>query len=213
VNHHWLLVAHIAVLGYWLGSELVINSAYRMICTRDDLPFAARDAMMDHLMDADQHVRIALIAQLALGLMLAASLFGWPRWLAWLAAVVGVAWWAMVETVHRARKTAFGQRLASLDRGLRYAVMAGLGGLALVLDLPLWLRIKLALFAAVMACGVGIRLALIAHFWVWADMAGQGPTPAGNAAIRAIYRRATAILILLWALIGAIILLSILKPL
>jgi hypothetical protein len=29
-----LLVAHIAVLGYWLGSKLVINSTYRLCATR-----------------------------------------------------------------------------------------------------------------------------------------------------------------------------------
>jgi hypothetical protein len=211
--HSWLLVAHIAVLGYWLGAELVINRAYRFVCWRDDLPFAARDAMMDHVMDVDQHVRYALILQLMLGTMLAVDLLGLPTWQFWLALFLGAVWLAMVEAVHHLRKGQFGQWLATFDRYLRYAVMAGLGALAVMSDLPLWMRLKLAVFAAVMACGVGIRLALIGHFRIWLYMAEHGPTAERNAAIRATYRRATAILVLLWVFIGVIICLSILKPL
>ena len=37
-----LLVAHIAVLGYWLGSELVINSTYRYVSYGRHVPFAER---------------------------------------------------------------------------------------------------------------------------------------------------------------------------
>lgn len=51
----WLLAAHIAVLGYWLGAELVINSTYRLVCFADDMPFAQRDQLMDHVMAIDQH--------------------------------------------------------------------------------------------------------------------------------------------------------------
>ena len=64
---HTLLVFHIAVLGYWLGSELVINSTYRHVAWAADMPFEQRDRLMDHVMDADQHVRYALLLQLMLG--------------------------------------------------------------------------------------------------------------------------------------------------
>jgi hypothetical protein len=206
-----LLITHIAVLGYWLGAELVINSEYRFICMRDDLPFAARDAMMDHLMNADQQVRYALILQLTLGLMLLSVAALLPSWLLWIAPCGGALWLALVETAHRTRKRSLGQVLAGFDRSLRYAVMAGLIVAALGSDLPLWLRLKLAAFAAVMACGVGIRLALIGHFRLWADMAAHGPTAQTNAAIRTTCYRASAILVLLWVFVGVIVLLSIMR--
>jgi hypothetical protein len=210
---NWLLVAHIAVLGYWLGAELVINSEYRFICWRDDLPFAARDAMMEHLMNADQHVRYALILQLTLGTMLLVETMGWPVWVGWFAPLAGAAWLALVEIVHRRRTSGAERALAAFDRTLRYAVIGGLIAYAVGGDIPAWLRIKLAAFAGIMACGIGIRLALIGHFRLWSEMAAEGPTPERNAAIRATYRCATAILVLLWSFIGAIIILSVLKPL
>ena len=78
--------------------------------------------------------------------------------------------------------------------------------------MPEWLRWKLALFAGVIACGVGIRFALIAHFRTWAVMARDGSTEATNAIIRRTYVRATSILGLLWIFIAAITVLSVSKP-
>ncbi len=73
-------------------------------------------------------------------------------------------------------------------------------------------RWKLALFAGVILCGVGIRLALISHFRTWAIMARDGPTDATNAIIRRTYGRATSVLLLLWLFIAAIAVLSVWKP-
>jgi hypothetical protein len=63
-----------------------------------------------------------------------------------------------------------------------------------------------------MACGVGIRLALLRHFRTWAVMASKGPTPQTDATVRQIYVRGTLILSLLWLLIAAIVCVSIWKP-
>lgn len=61
----WILVFHIAVLGYWLGSELVINSTYRYVSYSRNMPFDERQRLMDHVMVVDQHVRYALVLQAA----------------------------------------------------------------------------------------------------------------------------------------------------
>ena len=58
-----LLVAHIVVLGYWLGADLVINSTYRYVSWSHGMPFAERSRLMDHVMHVDQHVRYALVLQ------------------------------------------------------------------------------------------------------------------------------------------------------
>ena len=70
-----LLVVHIAVLGYWLGSELVINSTYRYVAYGRHIPFAERNRLMEHVMHVDQHVRYALVLQAGLGFGLA-TLYG-----------------------------------------------------------------------------------------------------------------------------------------
>lgn len=214
-----LLVAHIAVLGYWLGSEFVINSTYRYVSFGDAIQFAERDRLMKHVMNVDQHVRYALVLQAGIGFTLAALLGYVPgeTTTAWGVAVLGVVWLCYVEAVHHLRHRPVGNRLAAVDRGSRYVFMILLVGLALGLiggnwSMPFWLRMKLALFAAVIASGVGIRFALVSHFRTWAAMARDGPDEATNAIIRRTYIKATAILVVLWLFIAAIVALSVLKP-
>lgn len=214
-----LLVAHIAVLGYWLGAELVINSTYRYVSWSAAMPFPERDRLMQHVMDVDQHVRYALVLQAGLGTALAALLGyvpgGAPLTLA--AAALSVAWLALVEATHRVRNTPAGRGLAALDRAVRYlaiAALLGLGGAAALgeIDLPRWLAWKLVLFAGVVACGLGIRVALIAFFREWGKVAREGSSPALEQRVRRACFRATTVLAGLWLLIGAIVGLSVLKP-
>lgn len=216
---HILLVAHIVVLGYWLGSELVINSTYRYVAYGGDIPFDQRDRLMEHVMDKDQHVRYALVLQAGLGFTLA-TLYGYVPGgtsTAWGIAILAVLWLAFVEIVHRVRHGSAGKNIATIDRWSRYALMILLLALALGVlghgwNLPFWLRLKLGFFACAMACGVGIRIALIAHFRTWAIMRREGASDATNAIIRATYVRGTSVLLLLWVFIAAIVTVSVLKP-
>jgi hypothetical protein len=213
VTYSVLLAFHIAVLGYWLGAEFVINSEYHFVVRRADLPMSARDAMMDHVMKVDQHVRYALILQATLGTMLMAVTGLLPNMFMWIALLAGLGWLVLVEVVHRLRKAPSGQLLARIDRGQRYGVAALLVIAALaVTDWPIWLRIKLALFAGVIGCGVLIRFALIRHFQLWGEIVHQGSTHVRESELRGIYRTATSILLALWSQIAAIAVLSVFKP-
>lgn len=215
----FLLVAHIAVLGYWLGSELVINSTYRYVSWSAGMPFTERNRLMDHVMDVDQHVRYALVLQAGLGTMLAA-LFGYlpgGAMLAGIALVAMAGWLALVELTHRRRNGEPGRRLAAMDRGLRYAaivVLLALAGLAIAGQgaMPAWLAWKLAAFAGVIACGLGIRFALMAFYRTWTEIAREGSSDEREQVIRRTYVQATSVLGLLWVFIAAIVALSILKP-
>ena len=215
----WLLAAHVVILGYWLGSELVINSTYRYVCYNERMPFEERSHLMDHVMDVDQHVRYALVLQASLGTTLAA-LYGYIPGgdvLATSAAIFGAVWLIFVEIAHRLRKAPNGKTLGSIDIASRYLLIAVFLSVAAGLigdnwNMPGWLRVKLALFAGVIACGVGIRFALIAHFKTWAIMARDGQSSETNAIIKKTYVTATSILVLLWIFILAIAVLSLWKP-
>lgn len=208
-----LLAIHTVVLGYWLGSDLVINSEYRFIVHRHDLPVAARQEMTDHLMKIDQHVRYALVLQAMLGTMLLAGLGLLPASLGGIALVAGLAWLGLVEATHRTRKTALGLRLALLDRVVRYGLALALLALAFTqADWPGWLRLKLGLFAGVIGCGLLIRFQLIRHFSTWGEVLTQGSSPEREASLRATYRRATSILAGLWLQVFAIAVLAVLRP-
>ena len=83
----------------------MINSTYRLVCYADDMPFAQRDRLMDHVMNVDQHVRYALVLQASLGAMLASSYGYIPGGSSVVigTGLFGIAWLAFVEAVHRLR--------------------------------------------------------------------------------------------------------------
>jgi hypothetical protein len=208
------------VLGYWLGAELAINSTYRYVAYGADIPFPERSRLMKHVMHIDQHVRYALVLQAGLGFALSA-MYGYVPGVsatAWSAAILAAAWLAFIEVVHRRRGTPSGLRLAAFDRRMRYVIIVILVAIALGLvgagwSMPPWLRLKLALFAGVIASGVGIRLALLRHFRTFALMEEkEGPSEEANEIVRRTYVRATSILVLLWVFIAAIVVVSMWKP-
>ena len=214
-----LLVIHIAVLGYWLGAEFVINSEFRFVCRAASMPFEERKRLMEHVMDVDQHVRYALVLQAGLGTVLAALLGYFPGGptLGWTAGIATLLWLAFVEIVHRLRHGASGGKLALLDRLIRYVLLAALvpGGLAAAFGafaLQGWLAWKLVLFGGVIASGIGIRYYIIQFFGIWRQIEAQGSNSAHERAIRRNYAAGTSMLGLLWLCIAAITLLSILKP-
>jgi hypothetical protein len=66
--------AHVLVMGYWLGSELVINALTHYIARTTSLPADERMRLWDFLLDVDQHVRNAMIMSVPLGFTLASML-------------------------------------------------------------------------------------------------------------------------------------------
>jgi hypothetical protein len=214
-----LLVAHIAVLGYWLGSELVINSTFRYVSRSAQMPFAERNRLMDHVMDVDQHVRYALVLQAGLGTILGAQYGYFPGGAAtaWSAAVMTLAWLALVEVTHHRRATPAGARLAAFDRGIRWLAIAVLVAVAAAaisgrLSLAPWLAWKMLAFAGVIACGLAIRFWLMRFYRTWAVIRRDGSSEAREREIRAVYLQATRVLGVLWAFIAVITALSIAKP-
>lgn len=89
----WL---HVLVMGYWIGTDLVIDALVHYAIRARAIPGAERGRLWDFLMHVDQHPRNALILSLPLGLTLAALLGLSPiagPWLAlaWLASAAGSA--------------------------------------------------------------------------------------------------------------------------
>lgn len=215
----WLLVAHVVVLGYWLGSEFVINATFRYVCRATDSAFDERSRLLDHVMHVDQHVRYALVLQATLGAVLGVMLGYFPGGsIAAMALVTGgICWLVFVELVHQLRKHASGPKLAFADRALRYLLMAILLVVAVGLvgdswSLPTWLRWKLGAFACVIACGVGIRMVLLDFFRTWQKMAREGESSQGNRLVEQGYRRSTLILFGLWFFIAVMVYLSVARP-
>jgi hypothetical protein len=216
---HAILVAHILVVGYWLGSDLVINSTFRYVSRASSMPFPDRDRLLEHVLDVDQHVRYALILQVWLGTTLGALLGYLPGGmvLAGAATLMGIAWLALVELTHRLRSRPAGRALGLIDRTIRYAAivtaaMIAIGTLMGYLSVAGWLAVKLALFAGVIVSGLGIRFELVHYFAVWNTIRLEGSSEERERLLRRRYKSSTTVLVLLWLLVATIVAVSVLKP-
>lgn len=216
-----VLWAHVLVMGYWLGSELVINALTHYIARTTSLPAAERMRLWDFLLDVDQHVRNAMILSVPLGFTLAAMLGlvpieGVAMWLLW---IVSAVWFWFMWLVHWRRKHPDGVILARWDWRIRYVLLAFFGGTgvwSLVTGWPYptdWLALKVLLFAGGMVCGIAVRYYIReAYRSVLPAIAEGRATAADNEQFRSLMVRATWALVVLWILLFTIGALGALKP-
>ena len=213
--------AHVLVMGYWLGSELVINALTHYIARTTTLPAAERMRLWDFLLDVDQHVRNAMIMSVPLGFSLAATLglvpiSGWSMWLLWIGSAL---WFWFIWLVHWRRQTPQGSVLARWDWRFRYVLIAFFAGTALwslATGTPYaapWLAAKVLLFAGAMVCGIFVRHYIReAYRSALPAIAAGRATASDNAEFALLMRKGTWALVVLWVLLFAIGALGALKP-
>ena len=221
MTYSLVLWAHVLVMGYWLGSELVINALSHYVGRASSLSGAERMKLWDFVLDVDQHVRNAMIMSVPLGLSLAAWMGLSPLTGGWLALVwvLSIAWFWLMWATHLKRKTPSGPKLAAWDWGVRYVLIAAFavsGLVSLVTGWPFaskWLALKILLVAPAIACGLGVRYYIRMAYQpalpaIAADRAGQEE----NAIFRMTIVRATWVLVGLWVILFTIGALGALKP-
>lgn len=205
----WL---HVLVMGYWLGSDIVVNAVTHYTTHAERLTPAERDRLWRFLLQIDQHPRNAMILSVPLGFTLAEQLglvpFGGAGLgLVWTASAL---WFAFMWLVHLRSGTASGPALRAWDWRLRcllIALFGGLGGYSLATGHAVaapWLAAKLVLFAGVIACGLRIRYYIGRVVEAWPAFLRSGSTPGFEQRIRAAMWRGTRVLWLLWAQLFAI---------
>jgi hypothetical protein len=213
----WL---HVAVMGYWLGSDFVLNALTHYFKNAKDMPVAQRLKLWDFLLLVDQHPRNALILSIPLGFQLAADLELSPIKGPALAAVwaASLAWFGYIWVLHfQVGKPAY-RPLSRIDLGVRYALIAVLfvlGAASVATEGPLtakWLGAKVALFALIIACGLGIRHHIARVYAVLSRLKAEGSTPEIEAVITDALNRGSYVLFGLWGLIAAIGYLGAAKP-
>ncbi|MCE2713984.1 MAG: hypothetical protein LW820_01700 [Acidibacter sp.] len=213
--------AHVLVMGYWLGSELVINALTHYIARTTSLSGAERMRLWDFLLDVDQHVRNAMIMSVPLGFTLASMLGlvpieGIGMWALW---IVSALWFWFMWMVHWRRKSRNGAVWARWDWRLRYpliAFFAGSGALSLAIGWPYpepWLAAKVLLFAGTIVCGIFVRHYIReAYRSALPAIAADRATDADNAEFRILMIKGTWALVVLWVLLFTIGALGALKP-
>lgn len=214
---NWL---HVLVMGYWLGSDIVVNAVTHYFSHAERLSPPERDRLWQFLLHIDQHPRNAMILSVPLGFTLAAQLGLVPLDAAGLAVVWGLSalWFGFMWLVHLRKDAPAGRALQRWDWRLRYGLIAlfvalGAYGLATGQGVAArWLAMKLVLFGAVIACGLGIRHFITDVVAAWPEFLRSGSTPAFERCIRLALWRGTYVLWGLWLLLLAIGYLGAAKP-
>lgn len=196
---------HLLCFVYWLGGDLGVFYSSRFLQRRDLSPEARRVAGRI-MLGLDQGPRICMTLIAAPGVHMAAQA-GWlPISSGWLAAIwaLSLCWLAMVLLLH------FGPGLpglAQVDFWFRAALALGLGVFAIGALLapqtppPIapWLAVKLLVFAVLVGCGLGIRIALRPFGPAYASLQSGAPSPEHNLAIEQSLARCRPLVLAIWA--------------
>ena len=201
----WLTLLHILVLVYWLGADLGAFLSASVLADASK-PAPARMAAAGILLNVDMAPRMALIFALPTGLALA-NAKGWlavePFWtvLAFLGALVwaGIAW--RIHLAHgRAPVVAQTDRLWRAVFALALIVVAFMG-LAGVIELALFISLKLAILGVAVGLGLAIRVVPKPFEAAIGTLARGQADEATNSIISASIGRVRVLVLILWALL------------
>jgi hypothetical protein len=211
----WTLL-HSLVFVYWLGGDLgaFYASAY---LTRPGISADRRLMAGKIVADVDMAPRTALIMAAPTGYALAVR-SDWihaPAWTVWLVLAAGLAWLALAWKIHLSHGAA-GTAFRTTDLYIRWLFLAGLAlagvsGLAGLVELPGFIAIKLLLLAAAVLMGLLIRGALKPLGPALAGLSGPDPG-AAEASLARMLNMAKPLVVVIWALIILAAFTGLLKP-
>jgi hypothetical protein len=185
-----LKYAHIIAFVYWLGGDLGTFFASRHV-VRSDIGVEARQVALKIMLACDQGPRLAMPAIFALGYQMAVAmqLLAAPAWVSALVWLACLYWFSNVLVLYFNEGKSFTGRLSQIDFGFRLLVIALLVGAALhgltgggwlVAD---WVAWKMLVFAALVGCGVMIRLNLKPFVPAFVSLVSEGPSEQANAVL------------------------------
>lgn len=156
---------HVLVFVYWLGGDLGAFYTSRFL-TQPNVPADRRLMAAKVVGDVDMAPRTALILALPTGLLLAQSKgwlpLGWP--IVSGITIAALVWLALAWHLHL-KHGAASNTLRNLDLGIRWLLVFGLGGWAILglagsVQLPLFLALKLLALVGCILLGLFIRAVL-----------------------------------------------------
>ena len=195
---------HLVLFAYWLGGDLGTFLASRQVANTELSPESRRTALRI-MLACDMGPKLAMPLVLPSGLHMAAS--GGvlsvstaalaPIW------VVCLCWFAWVLTIYLKEGSLLAGRLTRFDLYFRIALIALLlvwvANLAVSASPPLWIVLKLLVFALLVTCGIGIRFNLRTFKPAFAQMMSDGASAQSDAAMRLSLQRCLPWVGCIWA--------------
>lgn len=158
---------HILAFVYWLGGDLGTFLASRYVVDQK-LGVEARTVALKIMLACDQGPKLSMPLILPVGVQMASisGLMPLPPWALVLMWLVAALWLTNVLVLYFNEGKAFIARLGHIDLVFRLVIVAGLVFFAVLglLDrapiLADWLAWKILVFAALVGCGIAIRIHL-----------------------------------------------------
>lgn len=210
---------HILLFVYWLGADIGVFYSARFV--RDaTLGREARQTAIRIMGWVDQIPRYCLVLMLPVGYTLAMQIgvVQLPPVFLSVLWVVGAVWLAMVWAIHQYQGTPRADRLRSIDLVWRVVLALGLLWDAvqgfrrtghLYTD---WISLKFLIFAALISCGIMIRLLGKPIGPALRSILATGSTPELEAAVARGFSRTRPFVLAIWVLLVAAAWVALAKP-
>lgn len=201
-----LKLLHVLAFVYWLGGDLGTFFSSRFVVDPKLSP-AQRATALKIMLGCDQGPKLCMPLIFALGFSMAVHM----HWVAAPAAlhaavwIVCLAWFANVNYLYFTQNAAAKARISRIDLWFRVAVVAGLvawagGSLAgtgwIGAD---WLAVKVLAFAALVACGIYIRVQLKPFVAAFGQLVTRGSSPEVDDTLSRALARCRPAVYLIWA--------------
>ncbi len=200
-----LKLLHILAFVYWLGGDLGTFFSSRFVVD-PKLSAAQRGTALKIMLGCDQGPKLAMPLIFAIGYSMSTlvgfiQLPGVVEALVWLIALL---WFANVNYLYFTNNQAAKARLSQWDLYFRIVVVLGLFGLSVAALMgqgpigPNWLAIKIMIFAALVACGIWIRIQLRPFVLAFGQLMTTGSSPEVEATLSHALGRCRPAVYLIW---------------
>lgn len=189
--HETLLLIHLVLFVYWLGGDLGVFYSSHFVADESLSP-ESRTTAAKIMLGCDLVPKICMSLMLTVGGLLSATMgIDHPTWQMVGIVLIGPFWMSMVLILHFKHHASFIPALTKFDFYFRWLVVVGLIGSCTyslvtgrLADNP-WLIYKILVFAALVFCGLMIRLNLGGFIATYLKLLqGQTPTDEDNKAMQ-----------------------------
>jgi hypothetical protein len=207
VNEYLLLkFLHVLAFVYWLGGDLGTFLASRYV-VRADVGPEARATALKIMLACDQGPKSCMPLIFPLGLQMGqiSGVTDLPAWVMLLVWALALVWSANVQYLYFTDNQTGKARVTRFDFGMRLLVIALIllyAGAALVQDRWItadWMAWKMLIFAALVACGLVIRVKLRPFVIAFAQMMTSGSSAESNFAMTTSLAEVRPWVWLIWA--------------
>jgi hypothetical protein len=200
-----LKLLHILALVYWLGGDLGTFLSSRYVVDASLTP-AQRQIALRIMLGCDQGPKLSMPLIFAIGYSMAglAEVFIAPAWLTAAVWTTSLLWFANVNYLYFAKNLPLKARLTQIDLWFRVVLVVALLAIALkalITKQPFhadWLATKIIVFAALVACGIYIRLQLKPFVAAFVQLQSSGSTPAVEQTLTRSLARCRPAVFLIW---------------